>query len=126
MTAAHAKHIYETKGLDLTSAIQFGLKDLLNDLPFLEDYLSWLTKLINKTLVPRTGPLSIDEANLVLVQWSFLFSAIIRDLTLRSASSFGHFHLVRLLMDEYVAYSIDTYKRTQQSIEIANKVWGMQ
>ena len=29
---------------------------------------------------------------------------IIRDLTLRSASSFGSFHLIRLLYDEYLFY----------------------
>jgi regulatory factor X 1/2/3 len=32
---------------------------------------------------------------------------IIRDLTLRSASSFGSFHLIRLLFDEYLFYLIE-------------------
>lgn len=30
-----------------------------------------------------------------------------RDLTLRSASSFGSFHLIRLLYDEYIFYLIE-------------------
>lgn len=34
-------------------------------------------------------------------------STIIRDLTLRSASSFGSFHLIRLLYDEYMFYLIE-------------------
>ena len=34
-------------------------------------------------------------------------SSIIRDLTLRSAVSFGSFHLVRLLYDEYMYYLIE-------------------
>ena len=32
---------------------------------------------------------------------------IIRDLTLRSAASFGSFHLIRLLYDEYMFYLIE-------------------
>ena len=32
---------------------------------------------------------------------------IIRDLTLRSAASFGSFHLIRLLYDEYVFYLVE-------------------
>lgn len=41
---------------------------------------------------------------------SFLFftsSMVIRDLTLRSAASFGSFHLIRLLYDEYMYYLIE-------------------
>lgn len=37
----------------------------------------------------------------------FLSSSIIRDLTLRSAASFGSFHLIRLLYDEYMYYIIE-------------------
>lgn len=40
----------------------------------------------------------------VLVNFS---SMIIRDLTLRSAASFGSFHLIRLLYDEYMFYLVE-------------------
>ena len=32
---------------------------------------------------------------------------MLRDLTLRSAGSFGSFHLIRLFFDEYVFYSVE-------------------
>ena len=32
---------------------------------------------------------------------------MIRDLTLRSAASFGSFHLIRLLLDEYLFYALE-------------------
>jgi regulatory factor X 1/2/3 len=32
---------------------------------------------------------------------------VIRDLTLRSAASFGSFHLIRLLYDEYMFFLIE-------------------
>ncbi len=37
----------------------------------------------------------------------FFSSLIIRDLTLRSATSFGSFHLLRLLYDEYMFYLVE-------------------
>ena len=37
----------------------------------------------------------------------YLSSMVIRDLTLRSAASFGSFHLIRLLYDEYMFYLIE-------------------
>ena len=37
----------------------------------------------------------------------YLSSMVIRDLTLRSAASFGSFHLIRLLFDEYMFYLVE-------------------
>ena len=34
-------------------------------------------------------------------------SMVIRDLTLRSAASFGSFHLIRLLYDEFMFYLVE-------------------
>lgn len=43
-------------------------------------------------------------------------SMVIRDLTLRSAASFGSFHLIRLLYDEYMYYLIE--HRVAQAKEV--------
>lgn len=47
----------------------------------------------------------------VFINYSLLYiynsSMVIRDLTLRSAASFGSFHLIRLLYDEYMFYLIE-------------------
>ena len=52
--------------------------------------------------------LSILKARYLLCYFIFaLSSSIIRDLTLRSAESFGSFHLIRLLYDEYMYYLIE-------------------
>lgn len=40
---------------------------------------------------------------------------IIRDLTLRSAASFGSFHLIRLLFDEYMFYLVE--QRVAQELQ---------
>ncbi|XP_016431240.1 MHC class II regulatory factor RFX1-like [Sinocyclocheilus rhinocerous] len=49
----------------------------------------------------------VAAAKLFLLKWSFYSSMVIRDLTLRSAASFGSFHLIRLLYDEYMYYLIE-------------------
>ena len=45
--------------------------------------------------------------NLVYFIFVNVSSMIIRDLTLRSAASFGSFHLIRLLYDEYMFYLVE-------------------
>ncbi|CAH2207483.1 jg19546, partial [Pararge aegeria aegeria] len=47
------------------------------------------------------------RARRLLLDWSFYSSLVIRELTLRSAASFGSFHLIRLLYDEYVSFLIE-------------------
>jgi hypothetical protein len=41
------------------------------------------------------------QARELMLRWSLISSLVIRDLTLRSAASFGMCHLLRLLCDEY-------------------------
>jgi hypothetical protein len=47
---------------------------------------------------------------------------VIRDLTLRSAASFGSFHLIRLLYDEYMFYLVEhRYEKINGAPE--SRVW---
>lgn len=48
---------------------------------------------------------------------------VIRDLTLRSAASFGSFHLIRLLYDEYMFYLVE-HRVAQATGETAIAVMG--
>ena len=57
----------------------------------------------------------------------FSSSMVIRDLTLRSAASFGSFHLIRLLYDEYMFYLIEqrvakAMNKTPVAIMATNKL----
>lgn len=50
----------------------------------------------------------MSSSFIVLHYYYFIFSSlVIRDLTLRSASSFGSFHLLRLLYDEYMFFVVE-------------------
>ncbi|XP_077185932.1 MHC class II regulatory factor RFX1 isoform X4 [Paroedura picta] len=74
----------------------------------LEQWAAWLDGVVSQVLKPYHGSPSFPKAaKLFLLKWSFYSSMVIRDLTLRSAASFGSFHLIRLLYDEYMYYLIE-------------------
>ena len=70
--------------------------------------------------------LSLTRSYLCSFHVYFNSSMVIRDLTLRSAASFGSFHLIRLLYDEYMFFLIehkvaDAMGKT--TIDIMTEVW---
>uniref|UniRef100_A0A3B5ABX6 Regulatory factor X1 n=1 Tax=Stegastes partitus TaxID=144197 RepID=A0A3B5ABX6_9TELE len=75
----------------------------------LEQWATWLDSVVSQVLKPyEQNPVALPKAAKVfLLNWSFYSSMVIRDLTLRSAASFGSFHLIRLLYDEYMYYLIE-------------------
>uniref|UniRef100_A0A3Q2PPE7 Regulatory factor X, 1a (influences HLA class II expression) n=1 Tax=Fundulus heteroclitus TaxID=8078 RepID=A0A3Q2PPE7_FUNHE len=74
----------------------------------LEQWAVWLDGVVSQVLKPyQHSPAFPKAAKLFLLKWSFYSSMVIRDLTLRSAASFGSFHLIRLLYDEYMYYLIE-------------------
>ncbi|XP_011667719.2 transcription factor RFX3 isoform X3 [Strongylocentrotus purpuratus] len=74
----------------------------------LEQWAAWLKGVVTQILEPHEGsPYFAKAARQFLLKWSFYSSMVIRDLTLRSAASFGSFHLIRLLYDEYMFYLIE-------------------
>uniref|UniRef100_A0A8C9VXT4 DNA-binding protein RFX2 n=1 Tax=Scleropages formosus TaxID=113540 RepID=A0A8C9VXT4_SCLFO len=74
----------------------------------LDQWALWLDNVVNQVLKPHEGSPSFPRAaRQFLLKWSFYSSMVIRDLTLRSAASFGSFHLIRLLYDEYMFYLVE-------------------
>jgi regulatory factor X 1/2/3 len=74
----------------------------------LEQWASWLQMVVDAALEEYRGKPSYPKAaRQFLLKWSFYSSMVIRDLTLRSAASFGSFHLIRLLYDEYMFFIIE-------------------
>uniref|UniRef100_A0A8C9ZPR1 DNA-binding protein RFX2 n=1 Tax=Sander lucioperca TaxID=283035 RepID=A0A8C9ZPR1_SANLU len=74
----------------------------------LDQWATWLDNVVSQVLKPHQGGPSFPKAaRQFLLKWSFYSSMVIRDLTLRSAASFGSFHLIRLLYDEYMFYLVE-------------------
>lgn len=74
----------------------------------LEQWAGWLDEVTTHLLQEHIGsPDFARAARQLILKWTFYSSLVLRDLTLRSASSFGAFHLIRLLFDEYVFYAVE-------------------
>jgi len=93
-------------------------KSILGAPADLETWAEWLQSVVNIALASVSGTTTFTKAaRQFLLKWSFYSSMIIRDLTLRSAASFGSFHLIRLLFDEYMFFLVEQKiaKELQQS-----------
>ncbi|CAH1122629.1 unnamed protein product [Ceutorhynchus assimilis] len=93
---------------EIVSRFENDFKLTLQQQNSLEQWASWLKNVVKSALKPYEGLPSFSKAaRQFLLKWSFYSSMVIRDLTLRSAASFGSFHLIRLLYDEYMFYLIE-------------------
>lgn len=85
--------------------IEMSVKKNLSEQISLEQWAEWLEDVISKFLRPCEGlPDFADAARNFLLKWSYYCAAVVHDLTLRSAPSFGSFHLIRMLFDDYMRY----------------------
>lgn len=84
----------------------------------LEQWAAWLRMVVDSALDEHFGKRNfVKAARQFLLKWSFYSSMVIRDLTLRSAASFGSFHLIRLLYDEYMFFIVE--HKVAQATQIA-------
>ncbi|KAJ8408613.1 hypothetical protein AAFF_G00252480 [Aldrovandia affinis] len=92
----------------LVQRLEQDFKVTLQQQSSLEQWAAWLANVVSQVLKPYEGRPSFPKAaRQFLLKWSFYSSMVIRDLTLRSAASFGSFHLIRLLYDEYMFYLVE-------------------
>ncbi|XP_063147055.1 DNA-binding protein RFX2 isoform X2 [Candoia aspera] len=92
----------------LVQKLEQDFKLTLQQQSSLDQWASWLDDVVTQVLKPHEGGAGFPKAaRQFLLKWSFYSSMVIRDLTLRSAVSFGSFHLIRLLYDEYMFYLVE-------------------
>ncbi|XP_078484876.1 regulatory factor X isoform X11 [Ciona intestinalis] len=104
--------------------LETDFKAALSEQRTLEQWADWLETVVGKMLLPHEGtPGFTKAARQFLLKWCFYSSMVIRDLTLRSAASFGSFHLIRLLYDEYMFYLVE-HRVAQATGETAIAVMG--
>jgi hypothetical protein len=74
----------------------------------LEGWADWIRQVVGRTIAKCSDAReSVSMLQQLLLKWSFFWSLIIRDLTIRNAGSFGSFHLLRTLFDEYLFHLVD-------------------
>ncbi|GFY71243.1 transcription factor RFX4 [Trichonephila inaurata madagascariensis] len=90
---------------------------LLEEEAPIEGYIEWLESLVNKCAVHATSRRKGGGRRLArqfLLLWSAFGTRVIRDMTLHSAASFGSFHLLRLMFDDYVLFLVETIHTEDQ------------
>ena len=89
--------------------IEASFRTYLQDGVSLHVWSTWIENITDQCINGEQlmGAALEDACSTVILRWTFYSSMIMRDLTLRSAASFGSFHLLNLLFNEYLLYSVE-------------------
>lgn len=84
------------------------MTELLDGHAPLSSWIAWVEGCTEQCLSMTAASDSIEAAGRSLVmRWSLFTSLLLRDLTLKGGQSFGSFHLLRLLLDEYAMFYVE-------------------
>ncbi|KAM9572068.1 transcription factor RFX4-like isoform 4-T4 [Salvelinus alpinus] len=94
---------------------------LLEEQSPIEAYIEWLDSMVDRCVVKVAGkrPGCLKKvAQQFLLMWSCFGTRVIRDMTLHSAPSFGSFHLIHLMFDDYVLYLLESLHCQERANEL--------
>ncbi|XP_075921528.1 transcription factor RFX4 isoform X2 [Petromyzon marinus] len=111
----------------LTETLYQEFEQLLEEQSPMESYIEWLDSMVERCVVKpatrRPGTLK-HVARQFLLMWSCFGTRIIRDMTLHSAPSFGSFHLIHLMFDDYVLYLLESLHCQERAAELLRAMRG--
>ncbi|XP_005745974.1 transcription factor RFX4 isoform X1 [Pundamilia nyererei] len=100
---------------------------LLEEQSPIEAYIEWLDSMVDRCVVKVAGkrPGSLKKvAQQFLLMWSCFGTRVIRDMTLHSAPSFGSFHLIHLMFDDYVLYLLESLHCQERANDLMRAMKG--
>ncbi|XP_032231120.1 transcription factor RFX4 isoform X2 [Nematostella vectensis] len=83
---------------------------LLDQQATIDQYAEWASSLVDRCVTKRVekeGSSYQKCAQDFLLKWSFFSIRIVRELTLHSAHSFGSFHLLHMLLEDYILFIVE-------------------
>ncbi|XP_027140452.1 DNA-binding protein RFX6 isoform X2 [Larimichthys crocea] len=99
------------------------LKELLRKNATVESFIEWLDSVVeHKVIKPgkQSGRSVKKRAQDFLLRWSFFGARVMHNLTLNNATSFGSFHLIRMLLDEYILLALETQFNNDKEQDLQN------
>uniref|UniRef100_A0A673Y213 DNA-binding protein RFX6 n=1 Tax=Salmo trutta TaxID=8032 RepID=A0A673Y213_SALTR len=108
---------------DLYSELFQELKDLLKNNATVESFIEWLDTVVEQKVIKpgkQNGRSIKKRAQDFLLKWSFFGARVMHNLTLNNATSFGSFHLIRMLLDEYILLAIETQFNNNKEQDLQN------
>ncbi|ELU02782.1 hypothetical protein CAPTEDRAFT_183181 [Capitella teleta] len=100
---------------------------LLQDQAPLESYTVWLESMVDRCIVRVTMKKACSLRHLArqfMLMWSCFGTRVIRDMTLHSAPSFGSFHLLHLMFDDYVMFLVESIQSTERAKDLLRGIKG--
>ncbi|KAJ3607209.1 hypothetical protein NHX12_026722 [Muraenolepis orangiensis] len=97
------------------------LKDLLKNNATVESFIEWLDSVVEQKVIKpgKQSSRSVKRrAQDFLLRWSFFGARVMHSLTLNNACSFGSFHLIRMLLDEYILLALETQFNNDKEQEL--------
>ncbi|KAG1652160.1 UDP-glucose 4-epimerase [Nymphon striatum] len=92
---------------------------LLKNRSSVEQIMEWLDSVTHKYV--KENCCKAEKESFFMI-WSYTSSMLMKDLTLQSASSFGSFHLVRLMVEEYIYLIFESRSAQNQENEIVEEI----
>uniref|UniRef100_A0A8C2IQV1 DNA-binding protein RFX6 n=1 Tax=Cyprinus carpio TaxID=7962 RepID=A0A8C2IQV1_CYPCA len=108
---------------DFYSELFQELKDLLRKNATVESFIEWLDSVVEQKVIKpskQNGRSVKKRAQDFLLKWSFFGARVMHNLTLNNATSFGSFHLIRMLLDEYILLAIETQFNNDKEQDLQN------
>ncbi|XP_057678204.1 DNA-binding protein RFX6 isoform X2 [Corythoichthys intestinalis] len=105
------------------AAVFRELKELLRKNATVESFVEWLDTVVERKVIQaskQSGRSLKKRAQDFLLRWSFLGARVMHNLTLNNAASFGSFHLIRMLLDEYILLALETQFNNDKERELQN------
>ncbi|XP_048242629.1 DNA-binding protein RFX6-like [Haliotis rufescens] len=100
-------------------------QNLLGKQAPIEAYTEWMDNIIDKCVLQpcreKKCALALVSSEFLL-NWALIGSLVMRDLTLNSASSFGSFHLIHMMLDEYVFLVMETQNEMSRETQLQKSV----
>ncbi|XP_078492382.1 uncharacterized protein LOC100183450 [Ciona intestinalis] len=123
--AFYANTESEDQDTDLNSELIKELKELLNKRANVDMFVEWLDNVVDQKVIKpskQNGRSMKKRAQDFLLKWSFFGARVMHTLTINNAVSFNSFHYLRMLMDEYILFAVETQFNNEKRQEFRNLV----
>ncbi|XP_033106140.1 DNA-binding protein RFX6-like [Anneissia japonica] len=97
-------------------------KELLKKQATVEAFTEWLDQVVESKVLKSKHRTLKKRAQDFLLKWSFFGARVMHTLTLNNATSFASFHLIRMLLDEYILLAVESQFNDEKDTELHNLI----
>nr|XP_054757618.1 DNA-binding protein RFX6-like [Lytechinus pictus] len=110
---------------ELNTEFLNDFQELLKKQATVEAFTEWLDQVVeSKVIKPskQNGRSFKKRAQDFLLKWSFFGARVMHSLTINNAQSFASFHLIRMLLDEYILLAVESQFNSEKDNDLQNRL----